>query len=189
MNDDVTDYLLRWSEGEAQALDDLVPIIYTELGQIASTHLRKERRDHTLPTSALVHEAYLKLIDQDRMAWRNRSHFFAIASQVMRRMLVDHARTRGRAKRGGGAVLLPLDEALEVGGHSDDSLLALDDALVELAKIDRELVEVIELRFFGGMDNTNIARLQGVSERTVIRRWRTAQAWLLRHLSEAQDAS
>ncbi len=195
MNNDVTEHLRCWSDGDRQALDALLPIVYAELGRIAAGYLRKEHREHTLQTSALVHEAYLKLIDQDRAHWRNRSHFFAIASQIMRRLLVDHARTRGRTKRGGGMILLALDEAVatrEPGfdrGREDPSVIALDDALNELETMDPELAEVVELRFFGGLDNTQIAEVKSVSERTVIRRWRTAQAWLFRHLSNTGDAA
>lgn len=178
----MTDSLQRWSAGDRQALDDILPILYDELSRIASSYLRRERREHTLQTSALVHEAYLRLIDQNRVKWRDRSHFFAIAAQAMRRVLVDHARSRGSSKRGGGAMLLALDETLVVDRDGDPAVLALDAALVELMKLDAELARVVELRFFGGLDNPEIAHVEQVSERTVIRRWRTAQAWLFRHL-------
>lgn len=180
--DDVTDGLRRWSAGDRQALNDVLPVVYEELSRIASRCLRKERRDHTLQTSALVHEAYLRLIDQDRAQWRDRSHFFAIAAQLMRRLLVDHARRRGSTKRGGDAVLLSLEDALVVDGRVDPVVLTLQDALVELEGVDSELATVVELRYFGGLENGEIAQLQSVSERTVIRRWRTAQAWLYRYL-------
>lgn len=188
MNDDVTEHLRRWSDGDRQSLDKILPAVYAELSRIASGYLRKERQEHTLQTSALVHEAYLKLIDQDRVRWRNRSHFFAIASQIMRRLLVDHARNRGCSKRGGGAMLLALDETLVVGHHTDPAVLALDAAVLELARLDPELAEIVELRFFGGLDNLEIGEVKGVSERTVIRRWRTAQAWLFRYLNNAETA-
>ncbi|MEM7354974.1 MAG: sigma-70 family RNA polymerase sigma factor [Acidobacteriota bacterium] len=188
MTDEVTEQLHRWSAGDRQALDDLLPTVYSELSRIAAAYLRKERREHTLQTSALVHEAYLKLVDQGRVQWRNRAHFFAIAAQVMRRLLVDHARNRGCGKRGGGAILLSLQEALIVGQETDPAVLVLDAALSELGEVDAELAEVIELRFFGGLENKEIAEIQQVSDRTVIRRWRTAQAWLFRYL-QAERAS
>ena len=184
MSGDVTESLQRWSRGDRRALDDVLQAVYSELGGIASRYLRKERRGHTLQTSALVHEAYLRLVDQERAHWRDRAHFFAVASQVMRRLLVDHARSRGRHKRGGGVRLQSFDETLVVGRDMDPAILALEDALEVLASLDPELVEIIELRFYGGLENREISALKGVSERTVIRRWKTAQAWLYRHLHE-----
>ena len=178
---DITESLQQWSEGDRRAFDACLPVLYEELSQIAAGYLRRERRNHTLQTSALVNEAYLKLIDQERVHWRNRAHFFAISSQIMRRLLVDHARERGALKRGGNQVVLSLEEALVVGHHSEPAVLAIDAALQDLAAVDPELSEVTEMRFFGGLENEEIAVVLGISSRTVIRRWRSARAWLLRY--------
>jgi RNA polymerase sigma factor (TIGR02999 family) len=180
---EVTRLLADASRGNPQALSQLMPLIYEELRAIAARHLRSERPDHTLQTTGLVHEAYLRLVDQNQ-TWQNRSHFFAIAAMAMRRVLVDHARASQAAKRGGPNTVLPLEEALVVG--TDDSwpdLLDLDGALSRLAELDPRMARLVELRFFGGLTVDETAELLEISPRTVKREWRTARAWLRREIS------
>jgi RNA polymerase sigma factor (TIGR02999 family) len=175
---EVTKLLQQWSNGEEQALDQLVPQIHRELRKLAASYLRKERSDHTLQPTALVNEAFLKLIDQRAVRWQNRAHFFGIAAQAMRRILVDHARAHGASKRGDGARKVPLDDGALVGGGVDIDLLALDEALTRLAAIDPQQSRVVELRFFGGLTMEETAEVMHISPATVGREWRMAKAWL-----------
>ena len=160
----VTRLLLRWSDGDEQAIGRLMPLVYSELRALARRHLRNERGDSTLETAALVHEAYLKLIDQSRVQWRNRAHFFAIAAQIMRRILVDHARSRDSKKRGGEVLKVVLDEAVHVVKDQPLDLVALDDALKLLAEQDPDKSRLVELRFFGGLTHDEIAALDKVGQ-------------------------
>jgi RNA polymerase sigma factor (TIGR02999 family) len=180
---DVTTLLVKWRNGDRQALDELTPLVYDELRRLAARWLRRERPGHTLEGTALVHEAYLRLVHQRETEWQNRSHFFAIAAQLIRRILVDHARTRDRVKRGGGAFKLSLDEALGVSEARDLELVALDDALGALSKIDPQQGRIVELRFFAGLSIEETAEALGISPATVKRDWVVAKAWLFRELS------
>jgi RNA polymerase sigma factor (TIGR02999 family) len=175
---DVTRLLQAWSNGQTQALDRLVPHIHSELRKLAASYLRKERPDHTLQPTALVNEAFLKLIDQRAVKWQNRAHFFGIAAQAMRRILVDHARAHAAGKRGDGARKLPLEDAILIGGSVDIDLLALDEALTRLASIDPQQSRIVELRFFGGLTMEETAEVMHISPATVGREWRMAKAWL-----------
>ena len=179
---DVAVLLRAWSKGDSTALEQLTPIVYDELRRLARHYLRGERRDHSLQTTALVHEAYLRLVDHTRMEWQNRAHFFAVSAQVMRRILVDHARRRN-VKRGRGLRRVSLEEAILVGGDRPTDLAALDDALTSLAERDPRKAQVVEMRFFGGLSVEESAEVLGVSPVTVMREWRTAKAWLYRELS------
>ncbi|MEE8278523.1 MAG: sigma-70 family RNA polymerase sigma factor [Thermoanaerobaculia bacterium] len=187
---EVTQLLVDWSNGDREAEAKLMPVVYDELRKLAARYLKHERSDHTLQTTALVHEAYLRLVDQRRVEWRNSLHFYALAASMMRRILVDHARSHRYAKRGGGARKLSLDEVSELSSERAQHLVAVDDALSSLAEIDPELSKIVELRFFGGLENSEVAELLGVSVPTVVRRWRTAKAWLYRYLDQGSaDAS
>lgn len=182
-SDDITGLLLQWSSGDADALDRLMPLIYEECRRIAAQQIRREHRDHTLDPTAVVHELYLRLIDQRRATWENRAHFFAIAAQLMRRILVDYARARGAQKRGGAALLVSLEAAADTPNDSTiEDVIAIDDALERLAGIDAEQVRIIELRFFAGLTVEDTARVVGRSPRTVKREWQLAKAWLYREL-------
>ena len=185
---EVTDLLLAWSNGSQAALDRLTPLVYEELHRLAHRHMRREYRfnqAHTMQTSALVNEAYVRLIDQRNVHWQNRAHFFSIASRLMRRVLVDHARAHHYAKRGGGTVKVSLDQAALVSQDRGAELVALDDALTNLAAIDQRKCQVVELRFFGGMSVEETAQALGVSPITVKRDWSTAKAWLHRAIKES----
>ena len=175
---DVTRLLQQWSSGEKQALDLLMPEIHRELRKLAASYLRKERADHTLQPTALVNEAFLKLVDQRAVQWQNRAHFFGIAAQAMRRILVDHARAHAAGKRGDGIRKVPLDDAMNVSRVEDVDLLALDEALTRLAAIDPQQSRVVELRFFGGLTLEETAEVMRISPATVGREWRMAKAWL-----------
>ena len=180
----ITELLHEWSDGDGTALDELFPLVYDELHRQAARHLRRERQDHTLQTTALIHEAYLKLIDQREVNWESRTHFFAIAAQMMRRILIDYARAKHRGKRGGDAVNLPLEEAaLIVGDEKSIDLIALDEALNRLAKIDAQQVRVVELRYFSGLSLEETAEALKVSRTTVANDWAVAKAWLHRELT------
>lgn len=179
---DVTRLLQQWSDGHEQALDRLAPHIHHELRKLAAGYLRRERPDHTLQPTALVNEAFLRLIDQRAVRWQNRAHFFGIAAQAMRRILVDHARTHAAEKRGGGARKIPLDEANIPGGTVDVDLLALDEALTRLAVIDPQQSRIVELRFFGGLTMDETAEVMRISPATIGREWRVAKAWLAAEL-------
>jgi RNA polymerase sigma factor (TIGR02999 family) len=181
---EVTRLLIAWSNGDQAALDELTPLVYQELHRLARRHLGRERADHTLQTTGLVHEAYLRLIDQKDIRWQNRVHFFAIAAQMMRRILVDHARARSYAKRGGAARHVPLDEAIAVSDERAADVIALDEALNALAEIDQRKSRIIELRFFGGLSIEETAEVLGVSPGTVMRDWTIAKAWLQREINK-----
>lgn len=178
---DVTGLLIAWSDGEEAASGRLVDVVYAELRRLAKGYLRRERRDHSLPPTALVHEAYLKLVDQRQVRWHNRAHFFAIAAHVMRRLLVDHARAHGAAKRGAGAKV-PLQDVYASTGNPDIDILALDAALDRLKAIDQRQSRLVELRFFGGLTVDETAVVLGVAPITVKRDWALARAWLYREL-------
>lgn len=184
---DVTQLLVDYSNGKRDALDVLTPLVYGELRNLAARYLRRERSDHTLQSTALVHEAYLRLIDQNQVRWQNRAHFFGVAAQMIRRILVDHARTRHAQKRGGNAQKLSLDEAIGLPERRDLDIVALDDALKLLAELDAQQSKVIELRFFGGLSIEETAEALGISPATVKREWVTARAWLLRQLSRTGE--
>ena len=180
---EITQLLAEWSEGNQAALDKLYPLVYNELRRLAHGYLRRERKGHTLQTTALINEAYLRLVDQKQVHWANRSHFFAISAQIMPRILIDHARRYDYAKRGGGAQRISLDEAAVVAKERARELLMLDEALNGLAKIDPRRGRVVELRYFGGLNNEEIAGVLKISENTVTRDWNMARAWLYQELS------
>ena len=182
---DVTQLLLAWSKGEQTALEKLVPLVYKELERLAHRYMRGERPDHTLQTTALVNEAYLRLIDSSKVHWQNRAHFLAISAQTMRRVLVDMARARHYQKRGGEAEKVSLDEALAVSQERRIDLVALDDALTTLAAVDPRKGQVVELRFFGGLSAEETAEVLKVSADTVLRDWKLAKVWLLREMKKA----
>jgi RNA polymerase sigma factor (TIGR02999 family) len=182
-DDDITGLLIRWSAGDAQALDRLLPVIYDECKRIAARQLRRERPDHTLAPTALVHELYLRLVDQRRASWESRAQFFGVAAKLMRRVLVDYARARHAAKRGGAAIFVPLDAAEREGADAAIAdILAIDEALERLAVRDADQLRIVELRFFGGLTVEETAHVIGRSPRTVKREWRMAKAWLHREL-------
>lgn len=181
---EVTQLLLDWSSGNQAALDRLMPLVDRELHRLAHHYMRRENPGHTLQTTALVNEAYLKLIDQKHVHWKNRAHFFALASQLMRRILVDHARRRQYAKRGGGAQKISLDVAMIVSPKRGADLIALDEALDRLAAIDPRKSKVVELRFFGGLNVEETAEALQISTVTVMREWSMAKAWLYNSLNE-----
>lgn len=184
---DVTAFLADWSRGNPSALQQLLPLVYAELRRIAARQLRNERVGHTLQPTALVHEAYLRLVDQRQVDWQNRAHFFGVAAQVMRRILVDHARRHTAGKRGKGVRCVSVDDAPELAASDEVPILALDHALDRLAKVDSELARIVELRAFGGLTIEEAAHVLKVSPSTAKRDWRTAKAWLNRELgSEAR---
>jgi RNA polymerase sigma factor (TIGR02999 family) len=177
-------HLLRaWGRGDLQARDELVPVVYRELRRRAGAYLRRERPDHTLQPTALVHEAYVRLMGQERVAWQNRAHFFAMAAQMMRRVLIDHAREHHAAKRPGAAVKVVLDDRVGATQPRDCELMALDQALVELARIDPRQGQIMELRYFGGLSEQEVAAVLSISRATVTREWHTARAWLYRRMT------
>jgi RNA polymerase sigma-70 factor, ECF subfamily len=178
---DVSILLRAWSEGDQSALDKLTPIVYDELRRLAQHYMSRERTGHTLQATALVNEAYLRLVDYKRMRWENRAHFFAVSAQLMRRILVDHAR-RHNLKRGAGVQHVGLDETAEVGGDHGAKLVALDDAIQTLANIDQRKAQVVELRYFGGLSVEETAEVLKVSAVTIKRDWSTARAWLYREM-------
>jgi RNA polymerase sigma factor (TIGR02999 family) len=179
----VTDLLARWRSGNREALDALMPLVYAELRRLARQYLRQERPGHTLQCTALVHEAYVRLVGQNLPEWNSRAHFFGVAARLMRQILVDHARARRAAKRGGDAPRLTLDEGIEVAGGQDLDIVALDDALNDLSVISPQQSQVIELRFFSGLTIEETSEVLGMSPATVKRNWTTARAWLFRELS------
>lgn len=181
---EVTQLLLDWGNGDKAALDELVPVVYQELRRLAGYYMRRERPGHTLQTSALVNEAYMRLVDYRQMRWQSRAHFFAVAAQAMRRILVEHARKRHFAKRGGGAVQVSLDEAATVSEKQAADLIALDDALTSLEAIDPRKSRIVELRYIGGLNIEETAEALGISPATVQREWRSAKAWLYRTIRE-----
>ena len=180
---DVTRLLVEWRNGDQAALDELIPLVYDELRRLAGRYMRREIAGHTLQTSALVNEAYLRLIDQKRVQWQNRAHFFGVAAQLMRRILVDHARSRLRAKRGGGTQIVSLDEQAVIT-HEVSEVIALDSALTRLGDMDLRKSQIVEMKFFGGLTTEEVAEVLKVTSRTVEREWRKAKAWLNRALSK-----
>jgi RNA polymerase sigma factor (TIGR02999 family) len=175
---EVTQLLIKWSSGDKAALDELTPIVYAELRRLAKRRMRTERQDHTLQTSALINEAYMRLVDQKSVQWKDRSHFFAVSAQIMRHILVDHARKHQSDKRGAGAQKVPLDDATVESQRKARELIALDEALSDLAIMDARQSRVVELRFFGGLTVEETAEVLEISPITVKRDWRTAKAWL-----------
>lgn len=178
----VTQLLLAWSAGDATALDRLLPYVETELRRLASYHMRREKAGHTLQTTALVNELYLKLVDQTQAKWQNRAHFFAVSAQLMRRILVDYARRQLRSKRGGGVSELALDEAVIISQEKSEDILSLNDALDRLAKLDPFKARIVELRHFGGLSVEETAEVLKISEVTVMRHWALAKSWLRREV-------
>lgn len=179
---EITGLLLAWRAGDDDALERLTPLVYQELHRLARGYLRGERAGHSLQTTDLVNEAYLRLIDASQIQWQNRAHFFAVSANMMRRILVDFARARRNLKRGAGAETVALDEAFTIGPERDAEIVALDDALTDLARLDERQSKVVELRFFGGLSENEIAEVLQVSPRTVSGDWHLARAWLLREL-------
>jgi RNA polymerase sigma-70 factor (ECF subfamily) len=176
---EVTKLLVQLTDGDRRAMDELLPLIYDELRRLASSYLRRERQGHTLQPTALVHEAYMRMVDQTQVRWQNRAHFFGVAAQMMRRILVDHARGHAAEKRGGEFQKLSLDEQVEVASMDRElNLVALDDALNRLSEVDPQKSKIVELRFFGGLSVDETAEVMGVSAPTVKRQWRMAKAWL-----------
>ena len=180
---DVTQLLVAWGNGNQEARDELMPLVYEELRHLAHRYMGRERAGHTLQTSALVNEAYLRLIDQNDVHWQNRAHFFGIAAQMMRRILVDYARKRRYDKRGGDARTVPLDDAMIVSDERAADVVALDDALKSLAELDPRKSQIVELRFFGGLSIEETAEVLAVSPGTVMRDWTLAKAWLRREMT------
>lgn len=182
----VTLLLRAWGEGDAQALERLTPLVYQELHRIARGYMARERPDHTLQTTALVNEAYVRLVDARQVTWQDRAHFFAVCARAMRRILVDHARSRAYLKRGGGNVRIQFDESFGIAWSTDSNLLELDEALNRLSLLDPRKGKVIEMRFFGGLSVEETAEALSVSPETVMRDWKMARAWLYRELSAGQ---
>jgi RNA polymerase sigma factor (TIGR02999 family) len=184
---DLTELLLAWNEGDDDALRRLIPLVHDELRRLAHRYMAGERDDHLLQTTALVNEAFLRLVDSSRVKWRNRAHFFAVSAQLMRRILVDFARARDVTKRGGDLVRVDFDEALTVSRQPSGELIALDDALNALARFDHRKSQVVELRFFGGLSVEETAEVLSISSDTVIRDWNFAKVWLLREMDGRKD--
>ena len=181
---EITQQLIAWSNGDRAALEKLIPAVYQELRRMADRCLRGENAEHSLQPTALVHEAYLRLIDQTRVEWHNRAHFFGVAAQMMRRILIDHAKAKHRAKRGGAARKLSLEEIANYTRERASDLVALDEALKILAQMDERKSRIVELRYFGGLTVDETAQVLGVSDKTVMRDWNLAKAWLYQHLNE-----
>src|SRR5437660_11585491 len=186
---EITQLLSSWSKGDQAALDQLIPLVYPELRKLARRYMGRESPEHTLQTSALINEAYLRLVDQQAAEWQDRAHFFAVAAQVMRHILIDHARSHLYGKRGAGAQHVPLDEAAVVSQERATELVALDDALTSLAEIDERKGKIVELRFFGGLSVEETAEAMKLSPVTVMREWRAAKAWLHREVSGSEQPS
>lgn len=180
---EITQLLLAWGKGDQKALDDLMPLVYDELRRIAKRYMRGQSEGHTLQTTALVNEAYLKLIDSSRVNWQNRTHFFAISAQLMRRVLVDFARAKNSQKRGGERIQVTLDEKIQTPSAEKTDIVALDEALQKLAEMNERQAKIVELRYFGGLSEEEIAENLEISYRTVRRDWSVARAWLYRELS------
>jgi RNA polymerase sigma factor (TIGR02999 family) len=181
---EVTQLLAAWGNGDQSALDKLFPLVHAELRRIARRQMSHERPGHTLQATALVNEAYLKLAGQEGFEWQNRAHFFAVSAQVMRHILIDHARAHARDKRGGGAVQVSLQEAVLVNGQPPEHFLALDEALQKLERVDPQKGKLVELRYFGGLSVEETAEVLNISPRTVRREWRRSKAWLYRMITE-----
>lgn len=182
--DEITGLLVAWSGGDEAALEQLMPLVYDELRRLARRHMHGERPGHTLQTTALVNEAYLRLVNWREVQWQNRAHFFAVSAQIMRRILVDFARKKLYLKRGGGALRVSLSEASYLSQSRGDDLVEIDEALTALATVDSRKGQVVEMRFFGGLSNREVAEVLKVSEETVMRDWRLAKVWLLRELGQ-----
>ena len=180
---EITQLLLCWSKGDKSALDQLIPLVYPELRRLARVYMGREDSAHTLQTSALINEAYLRLVNQQEVEWQDRAHFFAVAAQIMRHILVDHARKYRRSKRGGGTEHVPLDEAAVVCDERAADLITLDDALNRLASMDARKSQIVELRFFGGLTVEETAEVMKLAPVTIMREWRAAKAWLGREVS------
>jgi RNA polymerase sigma factor (TIGR02999 family) len=184
---EITQLLQKWQEGNNEALETLMPLVYAELKRLAGSYLRRERPDHTLQSAALVNEAYLRLVDQTQTQWQNKAHFFGIAAQMMRRILADHARGHNAAKRGAGMPELELNEAVAQAQTKSVDLLDLEDALQKLEKLDAQQGKIVELRFFSGLSIEDTANVLGISPATVKRDWAAARAWLFREVGARQD--
>lgn len=182
----VTTLLLKWSKGDKAALDEMLPLVYDELRRLAAHYINRERSDHTLQPTALVHEAYMRLVDQRNVDWKNKAQFFGVAAQMMRRILINYARDRAAAKRGADVQRVSLSMALEAFEQPDVNLLALDDALKELTKLDERKSQIVELKFFGGLTIEEIAEVLQVSHATVEREWAMARAWLYRAMGRSK---
>jgi len=186
--DEVTGLLLAWSKGDQAAMEKLIPVVYSELRRLARRYMRRERTGHTLESAALVNEVYERLVDTPRVQWQDRAHFFAVCANLMRRILVDHARVKGSQKRGSGMPALSLDEALVLTSAPMPDLLDIDNALTHLTRVDERMGRVVELRFFGGLTVDETAEALKISAETVHRDWKAAKAWLMRELA-GQDAA
>jgi len=184
---EVTQLLIDWSHGDKAALERLIPLVHAELRKLARHYMGRENPGHTLQTSALINEAYIRLVDQQNVPWQNRGHFLAVSAQVMRHILIDHARSHAYAKRGGGARKVPLDEAMALNDQRANELLALDDALNSLAVMDARKSQIIELRFFGGLTIEETGEAMKISPMTVTREFRSAKAWLRREMNNVND--
>lgn len=187
MTSEASEVLAEVSGGDRSRLPQLAQLVYDDLRKLAGRYMKQERAGHTLQPTALVHEAFIKLVDQSRVDWRGRSHFFAVGAQAMRRILVNHAKRKGRIKRGGHRHRVPLDEAKIVSIDSDDVVIAVDEALTKLAAVDQQQAKIVELRFFGGLDVAEVAEVLGLSKRTVEREWTACRAWLRRELSSGGE--
>lgn len=185
----VSDLLQAWSRGDVHARDELMPVVYQELRRRAAAYLRRERAGHTLQPTALVHEAYVRLVGQTRVSWQNRAHFFGIAAQMMRRVLVDHARERLAAKRPGAGVKVTLDDRIGAVLPDDCEVLMLHDALDDLARLDARQAHIVELRYFGGLSEQEVAEVLSLSRATITREWQTARAWMFRRITKGRGAS
>jgi len=183
---DITDLLVDWNNGDKSAIDRLLPLVERELHRLAHSYMRKEGPNHTLQTTALINETYLRLVDQRKVKWQNRAHFFGIAAQIMRRILLNYARDQNRLKRGGKAIHVSLSEASILPAEKDREIMALDDALNRLEAIDERKARVVELRFFGGLTVDEIAEVLKISNVTVMRDWAFAKAWLAREMADEQ---
>ncbi len=187
LDGDITNLLKEWSRGDEHALEQMMPLVYDRLQRLASGMLSQERGDHTLQSAALVNEAYMRLVQLDRVSWSDRAHFYALAARMMRRILVDHARRLGSQKRGERPALLPIELAEEMASQTSTDLLALDRAMRDLASQDEEQAQIVEMRYFGGLSRDEIAEVLGIGSATVTRRWRMARAWLFQQLSMTGD--
>jgi RNA polymerase sigma factor (TIGR02999 family) len=188
MPEDVTGLLLAWNKGDEVALEKLIPLVYEELRRLAGRNLRNERWDHTIQTTALVHEAYLRLVDQRHVQWQNRAHFFAVSAKIMRHILINYARDQRAEKRGGNNIKVPLDEAQLLGPERNIDLIALDDALTRLAENDARKAQLVELRFFSGLKIEEAALVMNISLATAKRDWVVAKAWLYREIKSGDMA-
>lgn len=185
LSEQITGFLIDWNNGSAEALTRLMPLVEKELRRMASHYMRRERRGHTLQTTALVNEAYLKLVDQRQVRFQNRAHFFALSAQLMRRILLDHARNRGREKRGGEAVQVDFNDVAVMSPERSENLIALDEALTRLAQFDLKKSKIVEMRYFGGLSLNEVAEVMGLAPATVSLHWRLAKTWLRREIGGA----